>query len=55
MYKVKNFNNANPYDLQAEVKDWIESRKHIRIISINIWGDETHQATIVYVERNYSL
>lgn len=55
MYKVKNFNSANAYDLQAEIKEWIETRKHIRIVSINIWGDETHQAVIVYTERNYQL
>lgn len=55
MYKVKNFNSPNPYDLQEEVRKWVESRQHIRIVSVNIWGDETHQALIIYTERDYNL
>ena len=54
MYKVKNIIESNGEDLQREVKEWIESRNHIQIISINIWSYHSQSyATITYREVQY--
>lgn len=54
MYKVKNMITPNGEVLQREVKEWIESRKHIQILSINIWSCYDHNyATIIYREVQY--
>ena len=54
MYKVKNIIESNGEDLQREVKEWIESRNHIQIISINIWSRHNQcYATITYTEVQY--
>lgn len=54
MYKVKNIIESNGEDLQWEVKEWIESRNHIQIISVNIWSYHSNSyATIVYREVQY--
>ena len=56
MYKVKNIIESNGEDLQREVKEWIESRDHISIISVNMWcnGESNkHYATIIYREVQY--
>ena len=54
MYKVKNIIRSNGEVLQREVKEWIESRKHIQILSINIWSCGSHNyATIIYIEVQY--
>ena len=55
-YKVKNINGSQVDVVQSKVKDWIESRKHITIVSLNIWNDENMTySTIVYIENEYSL
>ena len=49
MYKVKNIAIQNGELLQRMVKEWIESRNHVSIISVNIWcnGESNkHYATI---------
>ena len=54
MYKVKNIIESNGEDLQREVKEWIESRNHIQIVSINIWSYHSQSyATIIYREVQY--
>ena len=54
MYKVKNIIESNGEDLQWEVKEWIESRNHIQIISVNRWSYHSNSyATIVYREVQY--
>ena len=54
MYKVKNISTMKGTILQKEVKEWIESRDHIHIISVNIWGGEVRDyATIIYKEEQY--
>ena len=54
MYKVKNIIESNGEDLQREVKEWIESRNHIQIVSINIWSYHSQSyATITYREVQY--
>lgn len=54
MYKVKNIIESNGEDLQREVKEWIESRNHIQIISVNIWSYHSQSyATITYREVQY--
>ena len=55
-YKVKNINGSQVDVVQNKVKNWIESRKHITIVSVNIWNDEnTTYSTIVYIENEYNL
>ena len=55
-YKVKNINNSKAETVQSQIKHWIESRKHITIVSINTWSDENMTySTIVYVENGYNL
>lgn len=54
MYKVKNISAINGTMLQKEVKEWIESRDHIHILSVNIWGGDVRNfATIIYREEQY--
>ena len=54
MYKVKNIIESNGEDLQREVKEWVESRNHIQIVSINIWSYHSQSyATITYREVQY--
>ena len=55
-YKVKNISNKQGDIVQKEIKDWIESRKHIAIISVNTWSscDKTY-STIVYTENCYDF
>ena len=56
MYKVKNMAIQNGELIQSMVKEWIESRDHISIVSINIWcnGESNkHYATIIYREVQY--
>lgn len=55
-YRVKNFEYSLPNKLQYKVKEWIESREHIIIQSINIWydaGADFNYATITYQEVDY--
>lgn len=55
-YKVKSINGSQVDAVQGEVKNWIESRKHITIVSVNIWHDENMTySTIVYTENEYNL
>lgn len=55
-YKVKNINNNKSDIVQNKVKHWIESRKHVNIVSVNTWSDENMTySTIVYIENEYSL
>ena len=55
-YKVKNINSNKSDIVQNKVKHWIESRKHVNIVSVNTWSDENMTySTIVYVENEYSL
>lgn len=58
MYKVKNISIQNGELLQRMVKEWIESRDHIELISITTWCNSEvnkHYATIVYKEVQYNL
>ena len=55
-YKVKNIRSNQSDIVQNKVKNWIESRKHITIVSVNIWHDENMTySTIVYTENEYNL
>ena len=55
-YRVKNIRNSQSDVVQNKVKHWIESRRHINIVSINIWSDENMTySTIVYTENEYIL
>lgn len=52
MYRVERFFNSEAMELQRELTHWIESKKHIDIISINIWSHEKYNyALIVYREQ----
>lgn len=54
MYKVKNFDNFNGRGIQREIKEWIESRDHVVIVSVSIWEQGSRNyATIVYQEIQY--
>ena len=58
MYKVKNISIQNGELLQKMVKEWLESRDHIELISITIWCNSeinTHYATVIYKEVQYNL
>lgn len=55
-YKVKKFISTNGEDLQNEIKSWIESRRHVNMLSINVWyGQGHHYGIIVYTENKYEL
>ena len=55
-YKIKNFRSKKSEGIQGLIKNWVESRNHISIISTNIWTDEDMAySTIVYTENNYNL
>ena len=55
-YKVKNINNNQAQVVQNEIKTWMESRKHIIVVSVNIWSTgNTTYSTIVYRENEYQL
>ena len=55
-YKVKNISNNQAQVVQNEIKAWMESRKHIIVVSVNIWStDNTTYYTIVYRENEYQL
>ena len=54
MYKVKNLVNTEGLLLQKEIKEWVESRDHITILSINIFNKKDEFfCTIVYRETSY--
>lgn len=54
MYKVKNIAIQNGELIQRMVKEWVESRDHITVVSVNVWCDkEWHYATITYREVQY--
>lgn len=54
MYKVKNFKCDNGESLQKEIKEWIESRKHITIFDIKTFNETCKFfCTIVYGETDY--
>ena len=54
MYKVKNLNRRTGLQLQTAVENWVESRDHITVVSVNVWCDkEWHYATITYREVQY--
>ena len=55
-YKVKNINNNQAQVVQNEIKTWIESRKHVSVVSVNIWSaNNTTYSTIIYRENEYQL
>jgi len=55
-YKVKNINSNKAEKVQSKIKHWIESRKHITVVSVNTWSDENMTySTIIYVENEYHL
>ena len=55
-YKVKNINNNHAQVVQDEIKTWIESRKHVSVVSVNIWSaNNTTYSTIIYRENEYQL
>lgn len=54
MYKVKNLNRRAGLQLQSAIENWVESRDHITVVSVNVWCDkEWYYATIVYREVQY--
>ena len=54
MYKVKNIKRPTGVSLQLAIENWIESRDHVEIQSINVWCDnQLHYATIIYREVQY--
>lgn len=56
MYKVQRFRNSNASILQQKIAHWIETEKHICIISINVWSHkEYNYALIVYREEQFNL
>lgn len=55
-YKVKNIINKSSEGLQSNIEQWIESRKHIVLSSVNIWNQkDMAYGTIIYIENEYSL
>lgn len=55
-YKIKNFKSESSKTLQEQLKSWIESRRHVTIISINTWKDEDlAYSTIIYTQKEYNL
>ena len=55
-YKVKNISNNQAQVVQNEIKAWMESRKYIIVVSVNIWSaNNTTYSTIVYRENEYQL
>ena len=55
-YKIKNFRSKKSEGVQGLIKNWIESRDHISIISVDIWNDkDMSYSTIIYTENNYIL
>ena len=55
-YKTKNFRSKKSEIIQGLIKNWIESRDHISIISVDIWNDkDMSYSTIIYTENNYIL
>ena len=56
MYKVKNFLNGKGKKIKKEVKEWIESREHITILSVNVYeSQDIVYCTIVYREIDYIM
>lgn len=58
MYKVKNLHSEEGQLLQIAIKEWLSTRKHIILVSTNIWYssvDNLHYATMVYKEVQYNL
>ena len=54
MYKIKNLHRRTGLQLQSAIENWVESRDHVEIQSINVWCDkELHYATITYREVQY--
>jgi uncharacterized protein YuzE len=55
-YKVKNISNNQAQVVQNEIKTWIEIRKHVSVVSVNIWSaNNTTYSTIIYRENEYQL
>ena len=55
-YRVKNINNNQAQVVQDEIKTWIESRKHISVVNVNIWSaNNTTYSTIIYRENEYQI
>ena len=55
-YRVKNINNNQAQVVQDEIKTWIESRKHVSVVNVNIWStNNTTYSTIIYRENEYQL
>lgn len=54
MYKVKNFDSFDGRKIQRDIKQWIETRNHVAIVSVSIWEKGScNYATIVYQEIQY--
>ena len=55
-YKVKNISNKQADMVQKEIKEWMESREHITVVSVNTWvSDNKTYSTIIYRENVYYL
>lgn len=55
-YKTKNFKKVKGEELQIEIGNWITTRDHIIVKSVNIWADDLYNyATIIYTEKQYNL
>lgn len=56
MYKTKEFKELNGAYLQEAMTYWIETRKHIKIVTVDIWREnEMSFGFIVYMENIYEL
>ena len=55
-YRIKNFRSTKSETMQGLIKNWIESRNHISIVSVNTWREkDMTYSTITYVENEYNL
>lgn len=56
MYKVKHFSKRTGGALQYDISNWLETREHIQVVSMNVWSDtRNHYGTIIYTEKQYIL
>lgn len=55
-YKVKNMQSAVSKTLQNKISEWVTSREHVTIVSVNIWECAgISYCTIIYIENKYNL
>ena len=52
-YKVKQFNSKETNKAIKWYKEWLESRKHIKLIDVKIVNDDLCHIIITYMEVDY--